>query len=316
MTSHHGLIALALFLSAGAVLSPAQNAGKADLPIARVAADATSRAEAGQCSQALPLLAKASGHLTDKALEKRAELDGVRCASLLHSWPQLADFVRALERDFPRDPEALYTAVHAYSDLSTQAAEELAHIAPTSIPSLELDAEANEVQGRWDDAEKDYRTILKTDPRYPGIHFRLARLLLSRSNPPSDFQDQAKNELQRELEIDPSNAGAEYVSGELARQMQDLPAAAEHFARAKTLDPNFGDAYLGLGMTLMSEKKYADAVAPLEMAVKLEPGNPAGHYNLATAYARTGHKEEAEREFALQQQSAQQGNPAGGSTPQ
>ncbi|MGC2637443.1 MAG: tetratricopeptide repeat protein [Acidobacteriaceae bacterium] len=316
MTSHHGLIALALFLSAGAVLSPAQNSGKADLPVAKVAADAASQAEAGQCTQALPLLAKASGHLTDKALEKRVELDGVRCASLVHSWSQLADFVRALERDFPRDPEALYTAVHAWSDLSTHAAEELARVAPASIPALELDAEANEVQGRWDEAEKDYQAILKSDPRYPGIHFRLARLLLSRSNPPPDFQDQAKKELQEELAIDPSNAGAEYVSGELARQMQDLPAAAGHFARARTLDPNFGDAWLGLGMTLLGEKKYEDAIAPLEMAVKLEPGNPAGHYNLATAYARTGHKQEAEREFALQQQTAQQNNPAGGTTPQ
>jgi tetratricopeptide (TPR) repeat protein len=316
MTSHNGLIALALFLSAGGVLSPAQNPGKPDLPVAKLAADAVSQAEAGHCSQALPLLAKVSGHLTDKTLEKRAELDGVRCASLLHSWPHVADFVRALERDFPRDPEALYTAVHAYSDLSTQAAEELSHVAPTSIPARELDAEANEVQGRWDDAEKDYRTILKTDPRYPGIHFRLARLLLSRSNPPPDFQDQAKKELQEELEIDPSNAGAEYVSGELARQMQDFPSAVEHFSKARTLDPNFGDACLGMGMALLSEKKYQDAIAPLEMAVKLEPGNPAGHYNLATAFARTGHKQEAEREFALQQQAAQQNNPAGGTTPQ
>ncbi len=240
----------------------------------------------------------------------------MRCATLLQRWSQLADFVRALQHEFPGDPEALYAAVHAWSDLSTHAAEELAHTAPTSIPALELDAEANEVQGRWDEAERDYRTILKQDARYPGVHFRLARLLLSRPNPPSDFQEQAKKELQEELKINPSDAGAEYVSGELAGQMQDFPAAAEHFSRAKVLEPNFGDAYLGLGMALLSEKKYEEAVAPLETAVKLEPENPAGHYNLATAYARTGRKEAAAREFALQQQTAQHGNPQGGTSPQ
>jgi Tfp pilus assembly protein PilF len=69
-------------------------------------------------------------------------------------------------------------------------------------------------------------------------------------------------------------------------------------------------------MILLSEKKYEDAVAPLETAVKLEPGNPAGHYSLATAYARTGHKEAAEREFALQQQTAQQGNAPEATSPQ
>lgn len=316
MTPHHGLIGLVLFLSVGTILSPGQNSGKTDLPAAQAARNAASQAETGHCSEALPILARVSGHLTEKDLEKRVELDGVRCATLLQSWPQLTDFVRALQRDFPRDPEALYTAVHAWSDLSTHAAEELAHIAPASIPALELDAEANEVQGKWDEAEKDYRAILKQNPRYPGIHFRLARLLLSRPSPPSDFQEQAQKELQTELEIDPSNAGAEYVSGELARQMQDFPAAVEHFGKARTLDPNFGDAYLGLGMSLLSEKKYEDAIAPLEMAVKLEPGNPAGHYNLAMAYARTGRKEAAEREFALQQQTAQQGNAQGGTSPQ
>ena len=43
----------------------------------------------------------------------------------------------------------------------------------------------------------------------------------------------------------------------------------------------------------------------MEKAVKLQPGNPVGHYSLATAYTRTGHKEDAQREFALQQQTSQ-----------
>lgn len=316
MSRYHGFVGLVLFLCTGGILSPAQTSGGTASPAAKAARDAASQAEAGHCSETLPILAKASGHLPDRELEKRIEVDGVRCATLLQRWSQLPEFVRALQRDFPSDPEALYIAVHAYSDLSTHAAEELARTAPASIPALELDAEANEVQGRWDEAEKDYRAILKQNPRYPGVHFRVARLLLSRPNPGPDFQEQAKKELQEELEINPSDAGAEYVSGELARQMQDFPAAAEHFAKARTLDPNFGDAYLGLGMTLLSEKKYEDAIAPLEVAVKLEPGNPAGHYSLATAYARTGRKHAAEREFALQQQTAQHGGAQRGTSPQ
>ena len=103
-------------------------------------------------------------------------------------------------------------------------------------------------------AEKDYRKILEQNPRYPGIHFRLARLLLSKPNPTPDFAEQAKKELQEELAIDPSNAGAEYVLGELARQAQDLPAAEQHFSKATQLEPNFADAYLGLGMSLLTRK--------------------------------------------------------------
>jgi tetratricopeptide (TPR) repeat protein len=277
---------------------------------------AVSLAETGHCSEALPVLTRTASHITDKELQKRAALDGVRCASLLQQQEPLLDLLRVLNQHFPHDPEVLYLTVHAYSDLSSRAAQELSQTAPTSVPGLEMDAEANEVQGKWDRAEKDYRKILAENPRYPGIHFRLARLLLSKPNPGPDFQDEAKKELQQELEIDPSNAGAEYVLGELARQSQDFAEAVRHFTKATQLNPKFGDAYLGLGMSLLTEKNYADAIAPLEAAVKLQPGNPAGHYSLATAYARTGRKEDADREFALQQQAAARMGGQGSQNPQ
>ena len=274
---------------------------------------AATLAETGHCSEALPLLTKTAAHITDRELQKRVGIDGVRCATLLQQQEPLLDMLRVLNQHFPHDPEVLYLTVHAYSDLSTNAARELAQTAPTSIPALEMDAEANEMQGKWDDAEKSYRKIVSQNPRYPGIHFRLARLLLSRPNPGPDFQDEAKKELQQELEIDPANAGAEYVLGELARQGQDMPEAIRHFTKATQLNPTFADAYLGLGMTQLAQKNYADAVTPLEAAVKLQSGNPAAHYGLATAYARTGRKDDATREFALQQQAAGR---TGGQEPQ
>ena len=287
------------------VLAGAQAHAKAGAVSTNAMAEhAASLAETGHCSEALPLLTKTAAHITDRELQKRVGLDGVRCATLVQQQEPLLDMLRVLNQHFPHDPEVLYLTVHAYSDLSSNAARELAQTAPTSIPALEMDAETNEMQGKWDEAEKDYRKIVSQNPRYPGIHFRLARLLLSRPNPGPDFQDEAKKELQQELEIDPANAGAEYVLGELARQGQDLPEAVRHFRKAAQLNPNFADAYLGLGMSLLAEKNYADAVSPLEAAVKLQPENPGAHYSLATAYARTGHKEEAEREFALQQQAA------------
>jgi tetratricopeptide (TPR) repeat protein len=141
-------------------------------------------------------------------------------------------------------------------------------------------------------------------------------LILSKPNPAPDFADQAKKELQAELEIDPANAGAEYVLGELARQAQDAPEAIKHFSKATEFDRNFADAYLGLGMALLAEKKYQEAVAPLEKAVKLQPENPAGHYSLATAYARTGRREDADKEFELQQKATKPAGTPGAQAPQ
>jgi tetratricopeptide (TPR) repeat protein len=299
-----------------AVSSLAQVSGKT-APGSSVAVEhAASLAESGRCMEALPVLARSAAHVTDRELQKRVGLDGVRCATTLQQQEPLQDFLRLLSRQFPRDPEVLYVLTHAYSDLAARAAAELATSAPTSIPALEMDADAAEPQGKWDQAEKDYRKILEQNPRYPGIHFRLARLILSKPSPPPDFAEQAKKELQQELEIDPANAGAEYVLGELARQAQDLPGAVQHFSKATELDPNFSDAFLGLGMTLLAEKKYPEAVAPLEKAVKLQPANPAGHYSLATAYARTGRREDADRELALQQKTSGPAGAQGAQPPQ
>jgi tetratricopeptide (TPR) repeat protein len=277
---------------------------------------AATLAESGRCAEALPLLMKSVPHLSDKNLQKRAAFDGVRCASTLQKDEQLLDFLRVLNREFPRDPEVLYVSVHAYSDLSSRTALELARTAPSSIPAIRLDAEANELQGKWDEAANDYRKILAENPKYPGIHFLLARILLSKPNPGPDFKEEAKKELQLELEIDPNNAGAEYILGELARQAADLDSAIQHFSKATKLDANFADAYLGLGTSLVTEKNYAAAIPPLEMAVKLQPDNPAGHYSLATAYARTGRKEDAQREFALHQQMAARAGGQGAQSPQ
>jgi Flp pilus assembly protein TadD len=74
--------------------------------------------------------------------------------------------------------------------------------------------------------------------------------------------------------------------------------------RASKLDEGFLEAYLALGISLNSAGKFPDAVAPLERYVKMEPSDPAGHYQLATAYSRTGHKEQAEREMVLQREAA------------
>ena len=214
---------------------------------ASTAEHAATLAETGHCSEALPLLTKSVAHITDKELQKRVGLDGVRCATLLQEQGPLLDLLRVLNQHFPHDPEVLYVTVHAYSDLSTNAARELAQTAPTSIPALEMDAETNELQGKWDEAEKDYRKILAENPNYPGIHFRLARLLLSRPNPGPDFQDEAKKELQKELEIDPGNAGAEYVLGELARQSQDFPEAVRHFSKATQVESEVCGCLPGVG---------------------------------------------------------------------
>ena len=49
-------------------------------------------------------------------------------------------------------------------------------------------------------------------------------------------------------------------------------------------------------------------MGPLETAAKLAPENPTVHLSLATAYQRTGRKDEAAKEFALQKSTSEKIN--------
>ena len=262
---------------------------------------AVSLAEIGRCKEALPLLKIAAQKRSDKNALRQAGVLGVRCALSLDQRGAVGEFLAILNREFPNDPEVLYISVHAYSDLSTRAAMVLAQTAPDSYQAHELNAESLEMQGKWDAAAAEYRLILGQHAQLPGIHFRVGRLILSKPETPTTAAD-ARKEFETELKIDPNNAGAEYVLGELSAQGQQWDEAIQHFSRAAKLDASLAEAALGLGSAYVSAGKFAEAIPSLESYVKLQPGNPAGHYQLAIAYSRAGRKDDAKREATLQKE--------------
>ncbi len=259
--------------------------------------------ETGQCDDALAALVRVIPRLRDKQLIYQSGMAEARCAMALNRQDTAIDALLRLRRDFPDDAEVLFISTHYFSELAERSSQELAAKAPNSVQARRLEAEAFESQGKWDEAAGIYRGILAGDPNTPGVHYRLGQVLLSKAGP-SGPVDEAKAEFEKELQVDPSNAAAEFVLGELARRAGNWSAAAEHFTHATRLDKGFTEAYLALGMSLVAAGKYAEAIAPLEIYVKLQPPDPAGHYQLAIAYARTGNTGGAARETALQKQTA------------
>ncbi len=260
-----------------------------------------SLAQKGRCKEALPVLQKATTHLSDKQLKYRAMIATARCAMSLERTESAVQSLLQLNREFPHDHEVLYITTHFYSELASRASQELAATAPNAYQTEELEGEAFESQGKWDEATAEYKRILDQNPGLPGIHYRLGRIFSAKTPPEAE---DAKKEFEEELKIDPSNASAEFMLGETARQAGQWDDAIRHFSRASKLDEGFVEAYLALGMSLNAAGKFPDAMEPLQNYVKMQPADPAGHYQLATAYARTGRKEDASREMALQQKTA------------
>lgn len=256
-------------------------------------------AQQGHCKEAIPGLKRAIAEPAASDVKKDAGVSGLRCALAIDDRNSAGDFIRALSKQFPNDPDILFILVHAYSDLSTRTAQDLGRNAPQSVAAHKLNAEALEMQGKWDDARREYETILEKEPNASGIHYLLGRLYLSQPEGDAKLLEKAKEEFIKELAIDPNNAGAHYILGQLETKEEAWEQAVEQFSQAAKLDPNFAEAYVGWGFSLVTLKKYQEAIEPLRRAEALTPGNPAVHYALATALSRSGHKEEAEKEFAI-----------------
>lgn len=258
-------------------------------------------AKRGHCREALPILKRVTPRLADKDLKYEAAIASAQCAMSLNQVDAVLEALAQLNREFPHDPQVLYITTHYCSQLAGDASQELADKDPSSYQAQELDAEAYEAHGKWDEAAAEYKKILDQYPDLPSIHYRLGRIILSMPPGPTAAED-AKKEFEAELKIDPNNAAAEFMLGDLAREVQQWDEAIEHFSRASKLDVGFVEAYLGLGMALNSSGKYSEAVGPLEAYVKAQPEDAAGHYQLAIAYARIGRKDDAVREMTLQRE--------------
>lgn len=260
---------------------------------------AISMAEQGRCGESISALKHAMADTVPAEVRKQAGVLGVRCSLAMDDRDSTDEFIRLLTRQFRTDPDVLFVIVHAYSDLSTRTAQDLGRDAPQSIAAHKLNAEALEMQGKWEPAQLEYEAIIQKDPNVRGIHFLLGRLLLSRPDAGPEAAERARQEFLKEITIDPSNAGAHYILGELARRDEKCEEAIPQFSEAIKFNRNFAEAYLGTGLCLVSLKKYEEAVPPLRSAERLTPGNPEVHHTLATALQRSGHKEEAEKEFSI-----------------
>lgn len=262
-------------------------------------------ANSGHCPEALPPLKRLLAGQLKPADRKYAALAGARCAMALVRTGEAIRFVESLGDQYQSDPEVLYFKTHFYSDLSIRTSRDLLLRAPASVQARQLNAEALEAQGRWSEAAAEYHKVLELQPSREGIHYLIARLLLSQPAAGSErdsMRELAKKELEAEIALNERNPGAQFILAELARDEGRMDEAELRFGKATQYDAGFGHAWLGLGRSLLAEEKAADAIPPLERAVQLLPDLAEAHYQLALAYSRAGRQVDFQRESARHQE--------------
>jgi len=106
--------------------------------------------------------------------------------------------------------------------------------------------------------------------------------------------DEAKNQYQRTLEIDPTHVGALFNMFRLANMQGDLPAMND--VKDRLLTVRIQDPYLFVqaGDLCVQHQHYPAAIEFYERYLKIQPADFIVLSNLASCYAQLGHYESAE----------------------
>jgi Tfp pilus assembly protein PilF len=107
---------------------------------------------------------------------------------------------------------------------------------------------------------------------------------------------EARLSLNRWLQEQPDNAQAHFLDGLFHLDYAHARSAAEaSYRRAVELDPDHEEARVGLAVTLIEARKFAEAVEHLEEVRHRQPDNLSAQVGLAECLSALGRREEAVR---------------------
>ena len=276
---------------AGEYQSAKKHFGASDAPRAG-AFSAIVQAALGGCSEALPALEAAAGG--DPATAKLAGLAAARCAIAGKRFDKALNTIAALQQGHPGDPELLYETARLHLKGWNDAVAAMFAAAPASFRVNQLSAEIFEIQGRYDEAVREYRKAIEKAPSTINLHYRLGRALLMRSHGPEALRD-ALAEFRAELRLNPNDAVAEFQIGQILQTLGQPSQALPHFERAVELDGEFPEALVALGKEHARLERFDTAIQLLERALEQHPQSEPAHYSLMLAYRNAGRREDAQR---------------------
>jgi len=174
---------------------------------------------------------------------------------------------------------------------------QLLRVQPDSAATHILVGEALDGLGKTPEAIAEFEEAARVSPREPNVHFGLGFLYWK-----SHEYEKAKLAFETELRNDPDNAQALAYLGDTEMELGNREQATSLLTKAVALKSDIRIAHIDLGVLLLQDKRYKEAVSEFQKAIKLDPKQPDAHYRLAHAYQGLGQTAEADKEFQLVQQ--------------
>ncbi len=195
----------------------------------------------------------------------------------------------------PRDQQLWYLLGKVYMQLSEGALGKINQIDPNSVWAHEISAELMESMKNYDGAIVEWKKAVEAAPQQPGLHYKLADLYWGLSQ-----WENATEQFQQELAIDPGNCRVEWKLGDVLLQKSvDTDQALAHVEKALAACPNLIDARADRGRLLMKLHREREALPDLLAAEEANPAEPSTHFLLAQVYRATGKAEQAQAEMKL-----------------
>ena len=141
---------------------------------------------------------------------------------------------------------------------------------------------------RSEQAIEVFRKILRVDPADA-----YARSVIGNLYATTGDQAAAIREFRELVAIHPQHADGWFNLGFIHDQRDELEEAERCFRRAVDLKPTLDRAWYGLGLVLIREGRLQEAVAALKRNIKLQHFSPYGYYQLGMTYHHLGRSEEA-----------------------
>ncbi|HEY7317564.1 MAG TPA: tetratricopeptide repeat protein [Candidatus Binatia bacterium] len=146
----------------------------------------------------------------------------------------------------------------------------------------------------WRDPERLWHYVLSTDGESLFARNNLGNALALQGR-----FDEAIDQFQRTLRINPNDADAAYNLGNALAQQGKFAAAATQLEQALKIKPGHAMAAYDLGNIRVKQGRVNEAIDQFQQALKSDPDLASAHYNLAQIFSKEGKLDNAIRHYHL-----------------
>jgi tetratricopeptide (TPR) repeat protein len=143
-------------------------------------------------------------------------------------------------------------------------------------------------RGRFEEAIDQFQRALRIDPNDADATYNLGNALAQQGS----FEEAVK-QLQNALQINPGNAMAAYDLGNVRARQGRFDEAMGDFALALRIDPQLAKAHYNLGSLLSNQGKLNEAVEQYQKALQIDADYVRAYYGLGTALTTQGQLDRA-----------------------